>query len=245
MNKELDIRTLLKAFRKLWPVVVAAVLVCSAIMAGYTMTKKPVYSAEADFLSVNNPNNETYTSSTLVSAAKELVNDYIEIAVSDVMLDAVADSLNGTGEKVYTHTSLRRMITVSKKGVDSAIYTVTVKSGDPEQAERVIGAVMENMQPVISELVMRKNAVKCLTSVPKAEKMPSGLVKNTMIGAVAGLVISVVIVVIAVLTDTKVRTESDLKEAFADIPVIGTVPKWNLKVAAEATGAGRKTNGGN
>ena len=246
MNKELDIRTLLKALRKFWPIVVAAVLVCSAIMAGYTMTKKPVYSAEADFLSVNNPDDNEYTSSSLVSAAKELVNDYIEIAVSDVMLDAVADRLNGTGEKVYTHTSLRRMISVSKKGVDSAIYTVTVKSGNPEEAEKVIGAVMENMQPVISELVMRKNAVKCLTSVPRAEKISSGLVKNTAIGAVAGLIISVVVVIIVVLTDTKVRTESDLKEAFADIPVIGTVPKWTSKTASqEATGADRKANGGN
>lgn len=229
MNKELDLRNVLKTFAKLWPVVIAAVLICATVVAGYTMTKKPVYFAQADFLSVNNPNNEAYTSATLVAAAKDLVNDYIEIAVSDVMLEAVAGSLNASGEKVYTSALLRRMISVSKKGIDSAIYTVTVRSGDPAQAERVVVAVMENMQPVISNLVMRKNAVKCLTLAPKADKMPSGIVKNTTYGAIMGLIISVVIVIIMVLADTKIRIETDLKEAFPDIPVIGAVPKWNSR----------------
>lgn len=248
MNKELDLRTLLKAIRKLIPIIIAITIVCAAIMAGYTFTKKPVYSASADFLSVNNPNNEAYTSVTLVSAAKELVNDYVEIAVSDVMLDAVADSLNVSGDKVYTSESLRNMITVSKKGEESAIYTVTVKTGDPEQAKKVIGAVMENMQPVIDGLVMRKNAVKCLTATPKSVKMPTGLAKNTMLGAIAGLALSVIVIIISVMADTKVRSASDLKEAFGTIPVIGSVPRWNVKASPAAAGTAahdKKINGGN
>lgn len=248
MNKELDLRTLLKAIKKMFPIMIASMLVVAAIMAVYSLAKKPVYSAEADFLSVNNPNNETYTSVTLVSAAKDLVNDYVEISVSDVMLDAVADSLNRSGEKVYTSEALRKMINVSKKGEESAIYTVTVKSGDPEQAENLIKAVMENMQPVIDGLVMRKNAVKCLTSVPKSVKMSSGLAKNTILGAIAGLAISVVIIIIYVMADTKVRSENDLKESFGDVPVIGSVPRWNVKANPSAAGAAsrsEKANGGN
>lgn len=248
MKRELDVRTLLKALRKYYPIVIAAVLVCAALMAGYTLTRKPVYSASADFLSVNNPNNQQYTSSTLVAAAKDLVNDYIEITVSDVMLDTVAASLNESGGTSYTNASLRRMIKVSKKGADSAIYSVTVNSNDPEQSEKVIKAVMDNMQPVIDGLVMRDDAVKCLTVTPQAEKVSSGLTRNVLIGIAAGLLISISIIAIIVIADTKLRSEADVKEAFADIPVIGIIPTWKSNLSSASNSSektDKKIDGGN
>ena len=247
MNRELDVRTLLKALRKYYPIVIAAVLVCAALMAGYTLTRKPVYSASADFLSVNNPNQQ-YTSSTLVAAAKDLVNDYIEITVSDVMLDTVAASLNESGGASYTNASLRRMIKVSTKGAKSAIYSVTVNSNDPEQSEKVIKAVMDNMQPVIDGLVMRDDAVKCLTVTPQAEKVSSGLTRNVVIGIAAGLLISISIIAIIVIADTKLRSEADVKEAFADIPVIGIIPTWKSNLSSASNSSektDKKINGGN
>ena len=78
--------------------------------------------------------------------------------------------------------------------------------------------------------IMQIENVTTLTNakVPQKKSGPS-TTKNTMIGAMVGLVICVAIVLIQMFTDTKVKTEEEVKKIFTDYPIIGSIPDFEIK----------------
>ena len=65
--------------------------------------------------------------------------------------------------------------------------------------------------------------------VPEKKSGPSTL-KNTAIGGAIGLLICAAIVVLQLFTDTKVKTEEEVKKIF-DYPIIGSIPDFEIKDA--------------
>ena len=52
--------------------------------------------------------------------------------------------------------------------------------------------------------------------------------RNTMIGGIAGLLICAAITFLQLFTDTKVKTEEEVKKIF-DYPIIGSIPDFEIK----------------
>jgi capsular polysaccharide biosynthesis protein len=84
---------LFSVFKKsiIW-IILIATLAAGAIFA-LGAAKRPVYYSYSDFYVINTVEEEDFTQSALVSAAKAIANDYIEIIKSDKMLFLVCDEL--------------------------------------------------------------------------------------------------------------------------------------------------------
>ena len=59
--------------------------------------------------------------------------------------------------------------------------------------------------------------------MPKAPTSPD-VARNTAVGALLGLVIAAMIVILLAMIDTTIRSEEDLIDAF-EIPILGVIPK--------------------
>ena len=202
-------------------------LICTGISAAYTFTVAPVYSVSITCCSVNAAPNYDYSSSNLVNAQQELVNDYIEIIKSDKMLTVVRDDLK---EKGYGNISVKRIRSmISAQQIDdTSVFTVTVSGTDRKEILNIANNLCENVESVIDETQQRSHAVDVLSdkALLAPVKVSPIVTKNLFIGAAIGFLGSVILFLIISYYDRTVRGEKDLKNRF-ELPIIGTIPSWN------------------
>ena len=94
---------------------------------------------------------------------------------------------------------------------------------DPLIKRRVV-----SVEEKIYDIMQIENVTKLTDAkVPEKKSGPSTL-KNTAIGGAIGLLICAAIVVLQLFTDTKVKTEEEVKKIF-DYPIIGSIPDFEIK----------------
>lgn len=112
---------------------------------------------------------------------------------------------------------------------DTQVMKVTVKSDNPEWARQVCEQITVISPDVILESV-EAGSVKVISNaaINPAPVSPN-VGRNTMLGGVLGLVISVGIillaVLLAVLLDNKIHTEDDIAK-YLDLAVVGVIPEY-------------------
>ena len=102
---------------------------------------------------------------------------------------------------------------------DTQVMKITVRSDNPEWARQVCEQITVVSPDVILESV-EAGSVKVISSAAvNPTPVSPNVGRNTMLGGVLGLVISVGIILLAVLLDNKIHTE-------ATLPSILTSPSW-------------------
>ena len=126
-----------------------------------------------------------------------------------------ADIDRSTGE-------LRGMITAAPVN-DTEIFEVVVTSTDPDEAERIANAITKILPKRISEVVDGSSVrIVDYAVKPSARSGPS-YTKNTVIGMLAGIVLSGLIIVIREMYDVFIREEEYLSDTYG-IPVLAAIP---------------------
>lgn len=234
MEKEISLVQIAKAmWKKAWLIILLTVI--GAIVA-YSISAfliDPQYTSNAK-LYVYNPKAEGTTINTSdFSIAKHLVDTYIVILKSNSVLNDVADDLNalrGTQghdfldkENEYTAARISKMISAASIN-DTEAFSIDVKASSPEEAKLINEKILEKLQPALIDKV-KAGSVNIIDS-PTLAKEPSSpsISKNTMIGALIGFFIAAAIICLLHMTDTVIRDESNLEEAFENISVLGVIP---------------------
>ena len=89
----------------------------------------------------------------------------------------------------------------------------------------VLNAVRQHLLAVILESV-EAGSVKVISSAAvNPTPVSPNVGRNTMLGGVLGLVISVGIILLAVLLDNKIHTEDDIAK-YLDLAVVGVIPEY-------------------
>jgi capsular polysaccharide biosynthesis protein len=103
-----------------------------------------------------------------------------------------------------------------------------VTNSNPENAYLIANAIADIAPTKIVEL-MDGSSVKVVdyAELPTVPTSPNVL-KNTVIAAVLGFVLSVGIVLLRYLLETNIKGEDDIKRMFPEIPVIGVVPEITI-----------------
>lgn len=103
------------------------------------------------------------------------------------------------------------------------VITLSVTGKDPEMAARIANATVEEVSSVANE-VMQIQSVNVIDSATTPTS-PSGpkRIFYTAIGAAAGLVLAIVIVLLRDSLDTRIRSGEDA-EAIVGVPVVGHFP---------------------
>ena len=229
---EIDLQKLLMTYLRKWWLLVLCGLVTGGIALYISMAHiTPMYRASVTVYVNNTRAGEQveYVTSSNLATSQRLVNTYVNIIKSDTVLERVAEE-SGLN---YTPSTIRGMMTTAQVD-DTEIFEVYITHPDPETAAEVANAIAEVAPTEIEEFV-EGSSTKIIdyAKVPTSRYSPDHR-KNTLLGAIAGVVAAVLYIALRYLLDVRIKDTEDLEMLF-DIPVLGQIPVFN---SAETKGSG-------
>lgn len=220
---ELNIQELLEAYLRRWKLIVVCMVVAAmATLAVSVFCITPMYRAGIKVY-VNNrtvTEDKDTTSSGDLSASIYLVKGYELVTKSDSVLQVVADKL----ENDYTIAQLKSAITTEEEE-DTVMFYLYVTLPDAVEAARVANVMAEAIPVEIPRIIHGTSAkVVDNAKIPSSKYSPN-YTRNTILGAIAGILVAAAYVTVVYLRDTRIKDENDLTDMF-DIPILGRIPQF-------------------
>ena len=215
---EIDILYLL---RKLWSkkffIIFVGLLVGTIALLGSVFFIKPKYTSTTRIYVVSRSSDTSLTNQDL-QAGSYLVNDYKEVITSSEVLSSVIDQ-----EKLSMSASeLSKEIAVTIP-TDTRVISISVTDTDAQRACDIANTVRE----VAAEKIKAVTKVDDVTTLESATKPshPSSpnVKKNAAIGALAGVFLAIVGILVAEVLDDRVRRPEDIEEVLG-MTLLGVVP---------------------
>lgn len=166
--------------------------------------------------------NASYISASEQEANRRLVDTYIVILKSNAILDEVSERLAEDGLN-YSASTIGAMISAASIN-DTEVFSVSVRSRNPQAAQKIANTVADVAQTKISE-ILEAGGVSVVdhAKLPTSPSTPN-VKGNTAIGLLIGLFLACIYAIIRDLYDTTIWSEEDVLK-YCNIPVLGTVPK--------------------
>lgn len=244
-TKEIDLRRIgIALLKKSWLIVLCAMILCVAVFVYSKNVITPQYRTNISMY-VNNSNTKQNTgiSSSDLATSQRLVATYIDVLKSDLVLDQVAQQL----ELNIPASALRGML-LAESPESTEVLTVYVSNADRFLAAKIANAIADVAPGVISKIVVGSSAkVIDRAKVPTAPYSPNNT-SNALVGAAAGAVFAVGVIILQVLLDVRIKDEEDLAR-ICSAPVLGHIPafsaqgKSSYSYAKSAADAADKTLG--
>ena len=240
-----DIARLL--LRELHWVILAGASVGLIIFAAVSVLIAPTYESRVSFYVFNNTGSSQGGSinNSDLQAAESLAATYSKILTSNSVLDAVLNDLGA--DAGLTRKALSRMTNVSVVS-GTQLLEVVVTSTDPQFACRVADSFAKTVPTEIVRITKAGGVEVVDRPEAATDKSSPRTLLDSMIGAVIGMIIMSVIIVIRELSDSTVYLPEDITSA-ADVTVLGQIPaiepsgntvQWEL---AEGGAVQYETNG--
>lgn len=215
---EIDVLYLL---RKLWSkkffIIFVGLLVGTIALLGSVFFIKPKYTSTTRIYVVSRSSDTSLTNQDL-QAGSYLVNDYKEVITSSEVLSSVIDQ-----EKLSMSTGeLSKEIAVTIP-TDTRVISISVTDTDAQRACDIANTVREVAAEKI-KAVTKVDDVTTLESAAKPSHPSSPNVKiNAVIGALAGVFLAIVGILVAEVLDDRVRRPEDIEEVLG-MTLLGVVP---------------------
>lgn len=218
----IDLGKLLAMLKKRIVYILLATLIF-AVLAG-CLTEffiEPKYTTSCTMYVYSNTDRVSTNSSigsSELTASQQLVNTYIVVLESNYVLENVIKELNLD----MTVTQLKNMIDCSQIN-ETEIFSVSVTSTDAALAADIANTIAKIAPDAIVQTIKAGGvSVIDYAKVPSSPSSPN-LIKNVVIGALVGFVLSFAIFFVTELFDTTIRTDKDLEREF-NIPILGDIP---------------------
>ncbi len=220
---EIDLLQLCRALlHRAWIIVLVTILT-GALTATYTMYMvTPLYTSNV-LVYVNS--NDITLGQTKVSisqgdlaAAQSLVDTYAVILNSRNTLNSVIER----GDLDYSYEELSKMISsASVNGTE--IFSISVTNPDPEEAALIANTIARVLPGKIASIVEGSSArIVDMAVVARKPTSPS-ISRNTILGALVGMLLSCAVIVIRELMDDMVYDTDYLIQTF-NLPVLAAIP---------------------
>ncbi len=226
MDKQINLMDLLKlCVRRWWALIIGIVI--GALIAGlYTeFFITPIYTSVCTLYSENTKDvldtEATSVNLTNIVTRQTLVKTYAEVLSSNIFLKKIAKE-TGLG---YNHAQLLSMLSMTSKN-GTEILVVRVSSPNPKHAYLIADCIMKNASQQVGEVV-DGGSMNPLDEpeIPSSPSSPN-MTKNIQLGAIAGLVVSLIIIFIIEIIDNKIKNAEQVAESF-DYPVLGEIPFYS------------------
>ena len=219
-KKEIDLVLMAKAiWKKLWLVILAAVLVGGLAFIGTKLFIKPVYRSSFTAY-VNNKKEVDLNSLTAqdIAASKSLAHTFEEVIKSKSVLVKAAESI----DLKYSYYQLKQMVSTSISN-ETEIITVSVDTGSPELSYKLAEAVREYALAYTAEII-EGSSMKIIDypEVRTGIYSPS-YSRFALIGALAGFLISALIMCIMQYFNDRIQDEVELAEHYT-LAIVGVIP---------------------
>lgn len=221
---DFDLKQIAAMLLKRWWIILLAALLIAGLMYCYTVLYvTPMYTASTTLMvSTQNGN---YAG---LKTAAELIPTYSTLLRNPTVLAETASSLSldrGDGRS-YTAGQIAGMIGISSV-TDTGIFSISVTCANSEHAPIIANAVAEIAVPHVVDLA-DGNDVSVVSAAGGSYQSSPNLTSNAITGFLLGAVLAIGLLVLLELLDTAIKSEDDLKEISADIPVIGVIPTVHI-----------------
>lgn len=217
---EIDVFQLVKSLwkRKLMILIVALVTGAGAF-AYSTFIVKPEYTSTTRIYVVNrNQGDKPGLTNQDLQAGTYLVKDYREILLSQDVLEEVVSDL----KLDLTPKGLANKIKVTVP-VDTRIVSISVNDRVPEEASRIANSLREVAAQKIISITRVSDVTTLEEARPAISPSSPNIKRNTLIGFLAGVIGTSVIVLHLELLDTRVKRPEDIENTL-QMTLLGVVP---------------------
>ena len=215
---EIDLVEIWQVIKKQFGLLVVIVILC-AILAG-VISKffiAPKYTSSSTIFLTPSISETGVVDYTSQNSNEKLVNNVMALLVQDNILLEVAKQ---TG--MESVEDLRNQIKVSND-TNTTLVKVEATTLDPKLSKNIVNSTVNVFIDTMQENLNLKNIE--IVDKAKLSYEPSGpnIKKNILIGAAAGFVIDALIVVLKVLTNTRLKSKEEA-EKYLNLPVFCELP---------------------
>lgn len=256
-DNSIDLFQLLKFFiSKIW---IAIILIILGGMSAFCVSKfkMPLKYQSHISMYVKNSNKSATSNDSMnqgdLNVSRSLVKTYIVVLQDDTVIEQVGNELlkkysadeisecfrvnyDENGQSSVSTSDIRNSLTMSS--VDSTeVLRVTSETKSPEISASVCNIIAEKAQTVLVRVV-GAGSVEVIGSA-KVSKTPSSpnIYKNTVIGALIGLLIACAIIFMVFFFDNTVKSPEQIEEKFGKA-ILGEIQKFSSE------GGKKKSEGG-
>ncbi len=183
----------------------------------------PVYQSQTSLvLAKTDGGNNTITQNE-VNLNKNLLSTYRQIVKSRRILDTVIDNL-----KLDTnYQELSKQVSVNNVS-DTELILISVVNEDKRVSRKIANEIAKVFKKEIIDIYNIENVSIIDKALVSKEPHNVNVVKQFVLGAGLGFVLSSMIVVIWFYLDDTIKTEEDIEKKLG-LPVLGSVPKYKKK----------------
>lgn len=243
-SMEIDLREIFYLLLSRLPFILLLTVIGTIVGFAYAKLVMPVLYTSSISIYVNNANENAVVEQDRAQAAdiqasKALASTYIVILNDDIVYDKVSEMLF----EEYDIRDLEKVFNVSYKDSEPYISAGQIRSrvnissvNDTEVIQitsttenaSLSAAICSDIAAIAPDLLTRVTKAGSVESIGSA-KVPSGpsapnVKKVTALGLLMGMVISIAIVIISFLLDTRIKSAEDFKKRFSDVPVLAEIP---------------------
>jgi capsular polysaccharide biosynthesis protein len=214
---EIDLKELFYYLASKWKLLVLFVLLGASIAGAYhTFLLEPTYKADVSLYITNSDSLLTISDLQLSSA---LTDDYTQIITSRNVLNKVIEEL----DLDIDYNQLKDLITIENPS-SSHIVCIYVTCDDQELCRDIANSVMNTSIEQIYRIIgSNEPTVIDRSELDYVVDVTPSMSKYVLIGALAGAVCIVAILVAKQVMDTSFKDEEDI-EKILNVPVLAAIP---------------------
>ena len=221
--QEMDIRLIFGVLLARIKWIVASVAVGILLFSSYAYFFVPEQYTSSALLYVRNMASDTEANSATVSnlsAAEYLANTYAVVMKTEPVLNKAYTRLNGE----LSMGELKGMISSSLME-NTTLLKVSAKHSDPKTAQRACSAMAYAIADTFPTVTGEVTSAKVVEDATAAVQTAPNVLRNGLIGALVGLVLSVAVILLREFLDNTVR-DKDTLQMQMDVPVLGEIPSF-------------------
>lgn len=223
-NEDINIFEIIKLVAKYWLPIMAFTFIIAAVTYLVTArTVDPEYKSTATMLIGAGPDAETGLTIADVQVGKQLLADYKELAVSEIVMEQVIADL-----QIGSTTNEIRSNTGIESAGESRFFRISYTGKDPSETAMICNAIAESLVQKAKE-VMGSSDIRIIyrARVPETPIGPNTIL-NTMIAAVFACLLACFFFLIKVVTNDTFHKTADIEKE-TGIKIMGVIPAPSYK----------------
>lgn len=214
---EIDLKSLLLELLASWKVILLVGIIIGAIAYAYSsFFIVPQYESTSELYVLTK--STSITSLADIQTGSSLTNDYIVIVKGRPVLDQVISNLklDETYKTLYAKISL-------ENPSNSRVLKITVTDADPSVAKAIADEVAEVASAYIAEKMEQDPPNIIQRGYADGQPVSPNIIKNTVLGGMAGVILSMAVIIISSLFNDTIATPEDVEKKLG-LNVLGTLP---------------------
>ncbi len=220
--------------RRLWLIIACAIAGAGITLAYTIFLIQPVYTSSSMIYIFSKTT--SVTSAIDLQIGKQLTVDFEILAKSRPVLEKVISDL----ALDTTYEGLLSTITVENP-TDSRIIKITVTNPDPQLACDIANTLADNLSARVAEVIDTTKPSSVENAVPATRPSSPSKTRNTALGGILGLLLSVAIVLVKHYSDMSLRDEDDVRKYLG----LGTLASIPYEKSISTDHDGKKTKRSN